>query len=48
MSLLSNHYVYVMHACCVCIYELYVLPISTWERARMCKCLMFQNVKNYV
>ena len=46
MSLLPNHDVYVMPAYCVCIYELYVLPISDWERGRMCKCSVFQNLKN--
>ena len=28
MSLLPNHYEYVMPAHCMCIYKLYVLPVS--------------------
>ena len=38
MPLLPNHDVYVMPACCMCIYELHVLPVPAQERGRMCKC----------
>ena len=44
MSLFPNHYMYVFSAPCVCIYELYVLPVSAWERGRMCECV---NVKSF-
>ena len=38
MSLLPNHYVYVLDAPCVCIYELYMLSVFAQERGWMCKC----------
>ena len=38
MSLLPNHYVYVLSTLFVCIYELYVLPALALERGRMSKC----------
>ena len=44
--LLPHHYMYVLSSCCVCIYELYMLSVSTRERGRLCKCQIFQNLKN--